>query len=644
MRYRKIIPIEDAVALVQDGDVIASSGYGGNGTPEALLAALQARFRETALPRDLTLVWAGGQGDGNDRGLDRLGELGLLRRCIGGHYGLMPRIERLAVDGRIEAYNFPEGVITHLYRDIAARKPGTLSKVGLGTFVDPRQDGGKVNDATTEDLVELTRMNGEESLFFKAFPVHVALIRGTTADPDGNITMERESLHLETLALALAARNSGGVVLCQVERVATSGSLDARQVRVPGILVDAVVIAPPELHMQSYATQYNPAMSGELRAVLEQIPALRLDDRKILARRAALELLPNSVVNLGLGIPDAIGLIANEERVHDLITLTADPGVIGGVPLGGGDFGAAVNFSAVIDHAAQFDFIDGGGLDMACLGFAECDAAGNINASRFANRLAGCGGFINISQNAKQVIFMGTFTSGGLKTRIADGMLRIEQEGRFRKFVPRVGQITFSGTHAAARDQDVLYVTERCVFRLGPHGLELSEVAPGIDLQSDILDLLPFAPVMPQQPRLMDPALFQPQSMGLRERMLDIHIEDRLSYDAEANTVYMNYAGMRVRTPDDIARIRAAVDNLLGPLNKRVYSIVNYDRFEADPEVMDAYLDTVRYVEETYYLRVSRYTNSGFMRLKLGKELEQRKVSSHVWETRAEAARRLHGG
>jgi len=644
MRYRKIIPIEDAVALIQDGDTIASSGYGGNGTPEALLAAIQARFLETGSPSGLTLIWAGGQGDARERGLDRLGEDGLLSRTIGGHYGLMPRVERMAVENRIAAYNFPEGVITHLYRDIAAGKPGTLSKVGIGTFVDPRLEGGKINTATTEDLVELVNLAGTESLFFKALPLNVALIRGTTADPDGNITMERESLHLETLAMALAARNSGGVVLCQVERVATSGSLDARQVRVPGILVDAVVIAPPDLHMQNYGTQYNPAMSGELRAVLEQIPALKLDDRKILARRAALELLPNSVINLGLGLPDAIGIIANEERIHDLITLTADPGVIGGVPLGGADFGAAINFSAVIDHAAQFDFIDGGGLDMACLGFAECDAAGNVNASRFGNRLAGCGGFIDISQNSKQVIFMGTFTSGGLKTKITDGALHIEQEGRFRKFVPKVGQITFSGTQAAARDQDVLYITERCVFRLGPSGLELTEIAPGVDLERDILALLPFKPAMPQPPRPMDPALFRPQPMALRERMLDIHIEDRLSYDAGTNTVYMNYAGMRVRSVADVERIINAVDKLLKPLNRRVYSIVNYDRFEADPEIMDAYLDAVRYVEETYYLKVSRYTNSGFMRLKLGKELERRKVSSHVWETRAKATRGLQGG
>jgi len=479
---------------------------------------LQARFRDTATPTGLTLIWAGGQGDGRDKGLDRLGEEGLLARAIGGHYGLMPQVERLAVDGKIAAYNFPEGVITHLYCDIAAGKPGTLSRFGLGTFVDPRLEGGRVNAATTEDLVELVHLGGVEFLFYRAPRLNVALIRGTTADPDGNVTMEREALHLETLAMALAARNSGGVVLCQVERVATAGSLDARQVRIPGILVDAIVIAPPDLHMQDYGTSYNPALSGELRAVLEQIAPLPLDERKVLARRAALELLPNSVINLGPGLPDAIGLVANEERIHDLITLTADPGVIGGVLLGGADFGAAMNFSAVIDHCSQFDFIDGGGLDMACLGFAECDGLGNVNASRFANRRAGCGGFIDISQNSRKVVFVGTFTSDGLRTRVADGRISIEQEGRHRKFVER-----------------------------------------------DILALLPFRPAA-FDARPIDPQLFQDGPMRLRERMLDISIADRLSYDADSNTVFMNYAGMRVRSLDDLRRIREAVDGLLAPL------------------------------------------------------------------------------
>jgi propionate CoA-transferase len=346
------------------------------------------------------------------------------------------------------------------------------------------------------------------------------------------------------------------------------------------------------------------------------------------------------VVNLGLGLPDAIGAVANEERIQDLVTLTGDPGVIGGVPLGGPNFGAAVNFSAAIEHPTQFDFIDGGGLDAAYLGFAECDRLGNINASRFANRIAGCGGFINISQNSKKVVFVGTFSAGGLKTRITDGRITILEEGRHGKFVEAVGQITFSGRLAAEQDRDVYYVTERCVFRLTPDGLELIETAPGIDIEADILAKLPFTPVV-DGPVPMADAIFRPEPMELRDHMLDIHIEDRLSCDPESNTIFMNYAGMRVRDEEDVRRIKEAVDGILAPLGKRVYSIVNYDSFSADDVIIGQYLDLVRYVEERYYIKVSRYTTSGFMRLKLGKELAKRRVSSHVFESRREARQHL---
>jgi propionate CoA-transferase len=643
MPFRKIISAEDAIALIQDGDTVGSSGYGGNGTPDQLFITLEQRFLDSGAPRDLTLVYAGGQGDGKARGLNHLGHEGLLKRVIGGHYGLTPVIEKLAVENRIEAYNFPEGIITNLYRDIAAGKPGTLSRVGLGTFVDPRIEGGRMNTAASEELVEVGELDGRETLFYRAFPIDVAFIRGTTADPDGNVTMEKESLRLETLALALAVRNSGGIVICQVERVAESGSLDARRVRVPGIAVDAVVVAEAGNHTQTYGTNYNPALSGELRTPLESLAKLPLDEKKVIARRAALELLPNSVVNLGVGLPDAIGVVANEERISDLITLTVDPGVIGGVPLGGLDFGAAVNFSAIIDHSYQFDFIDGGGLDVACLGFAECDGAGNINASRFGKRISGCGGFINIAQNSKKVVFVGTFSAGGLDVAVGDEGLTIRQEGRFPKFVERVGQVTFSGRQAIEADKARYDVTERCVFRLGSDGLELIEVAPGIDLERDILAQLPFTPKV-DNPSTMEAGLFRSEPLGLRERMLDIHVEDRLSYEAESNTVFMNYAGMRVRSQDDIDRILASVAALLDPLGKRVNSIVNYDRFEVADDVADAYLDAVRFVEEKYYLKVSRYTTSGFMRLKLGKELADRQVSSQVFESAQEARRNIRQG
>ena len=633
---KKVIPVEDAISVLHDGDVLCTTGYGGHGIPEQLLLTLEKRFLETGAPRGLTLIHSTGQGDGQDKGLNHLGHEGLLRRVIGGHYGLAPKVVRLVLSDKVEAYNLPEGVITHMYRDVAAGKPGTLTKVGLGTFVDPRIEGGKMNSVTREDLVERMTIGGEEYLFYKATPINVAFIRGTTADPDGNITMEHEALVLENLAVALAAKNSHGYVICQVERVAAEGTLDSRQVRIPGVLVDAVVVAEPQHHMQTWGIQYNPALSGEIRIPTRMLPPLPLDDKKVIARRAAMELLPSSVVNLGIGIPDAVGHVANEERIHDLMTLTVDPGVMGGIPASGPEFGAAINCQAVIDHCSQFDFIDGGGLDAAFLGFAECDGHGNVNASRFGNRIAGCGGFINISQNAKKVVFMGNFCAGGAEIAVRDGKLQIVNEGKVTKFVERVGQITFSGPVAAGGKQDVLYVTERCVFRLRRDGLALVEIAPGIDLERDILRHLPFQPIV-ERPALMTAALFVPPPMGLRDRLLDINIDERLSYDPETNTVFMNYSGMRVKSEEDIRTILAAVDRLLGPVGKRVISVVNYEGFTVDDDAMQAYMDAVKYVEQKYYLKVSRFTNSGYLRLKLGKELEKRQVTSRVFETRHQA-------
>jgi propionate CoA-transferase len=637
----KVVSSGDAIALVRDGDVIASSGYGGHGVPEHLLSALEQRFLETGRPRDLTVLWAGGQGDGKDRGLGHLAHEGLVARAIGGHFGLSPGLERLAVENRIEAYNLPEGVIVHLYRDIGAGKPGTLSRVGLGTFVDPRRQGARMNERTRDALVEVCTIGGQEALFFKALPIHVALVRGTTADADGNVTMEHEALALEVLALAVAARNSGGVVLCQVERLAERGSLPSRHVRLPAALVDCVVVAPPADHMQTYATAYNPAFAGEIRAPAETMPAVPLDERKIIARRAALELRPGDLVNLGIGTPATVAGIAAEERIADLITLTVDPGVIGGVPAGGLDFGAAVNAQAVIDHATHFDLIDGGGIDVAVLGMGECDGAGNVNVSRFGGRLPGCGGFIDIAHRSRRVIFAGPFTAGGLVATVRDGTLTIEREGGFPKFVRALEHITFAASVASSEERDILYVTERCVFRLTPAGLHLAEIAPGIDLTRDILDRLPFRPIVDAPPRTMDPALFRPEGMGLRERLLDMHLDDRVRYDAATNTLFLNFAGLRVRTAADVRRIVETVDATLAPVGRRVNAIVNYESFAADPEVLDAYADAVKYVEERYYLRVSRYSTSAFLRLRLGRELDKRRVDARVYESHQEARRRL---
>lgn len=633
MRLKKIIDAADAVAVIHAGDTVASAGYAGSGTPEQLFVSLEQRFLDTGTPRDLTLVFSTGQGDMKDRGLNRLAHEGLIRRVIGGYFGLSPKLEKLIVDNRIEAYNLPEGVLTQLYRDIGARKPGLLSRVGLGTYVDPRLGGGRMNERTSEDIVRVMRINDEDFLFYKAFPIDVALIRGTTADPLGNISIERESLALENLALAIAARNSGGIVIAQVERVATEGSLAARSIKVPGILVDCVVLAEPDHHMQTYGTRFNPSFSGELRQPPSRVPAAELSDRKIIARRAVLELAPNSVINVGVGsIPDQVSQVAGEERVQDLLSLVIDSGVIGGVPMGGLDFGAASNFEAVIEHANAFDFIDGGGLDAAFLGFGECDAHGNVNASKFGKRIPGCGGFIDISQNAKKVVFMGTFSSGGLDVEVRDGRVRILSEGRIPKFVERIAQTTFSANYARACRQDVLFVTERCVFRLDAGGLALIEVAPGIDVERDVLERLPFRPLI-DGPREMDPAVFRNASMRLRERMLDTRMEDRLNYDAQTNTVYMNYSGLRVRDLADLDAIGAAVDKMLRPLGQRVHSVVNYERFTCDDDVFDEYIELVKRVEQTYYLSVKRYTSGAFLRHKLGAALAKRQIASEIHDS-----------
>lgn len=516
----KITSGQEAISLIKDGDTIATGGFCGAGFAEELAIRLEERYVETKKPKGITLVYAAGQGDYADRGLNHFGHEGLVAKIIGGFFGAAPRLSRFVIENKIEAYNFPQGVISHMFRDIAAHKPRTITSIGLETFVDPRYGGGKANRMTTKDMVELVTFDGHKYLAYKTFPVNVAFLRGTTADENGNITMEREALTLEVQAIAMAAKNSGGIVIVQVERIAEKGTLKPKDVKIPGILVDHVVVSHPEYHWQTFAEVYNPSYSGEIRVPTQSIPLLEMGARKIIARRASFELKSGDIVNLGIGMPEGISNIANEEGVFGQITLTAEPGVIGGLPAGGLSFGAATNAESIVDQPSQFDFYHGGGLNIAFLGLAQADMYGNSNVSRFDTKLTGAGGFIDITQSAKKVVFIGTFMAGGLKISVEDGKLRILQEGKVKKFLKKVEQVTFSGTYAVKRNQPVMFITERCVFELSRDGLELIEIAPGIDLEKDILPNMEFKPSIKKPPRLMDEQIFRDGPMKLIDSLI----------------------------------------------------------------------------------------------------------------------------
>jgi propionate CoA-transferase len=511
----KVITADQAGALIKDEATIFLGGLAVTSLPEEILQGVERHFLATGHPRRVTTWACGAVGNSGEAGMKHFAHPGMIKRVVAGHFGQTGKeMMKMVFDGEVEAYNFPQGSLSHLTRQIANRSPGLLTQVGLGTFVDPRIEGGKMNSNSTEDLVQLVELDGQEWLYYKPPRIDVAIIRGTLADERGNITLDKEAMLLEQLSIAQAAKRWGGIVIVQVERVVKAGSLHPKAVKVPGALVDYVVIGKPENHMQSITTQFNPVFSGDVKVPLNSIELMPLDERKVIARRAALEVTPGALTNLGIGIPAGIPSVAAEEGVADLLNLSVESGVNGGVPAQLGDFGLAYNAESIIEQSSQFDFYDGGGLDASFLGLAQTDAHGNVNVSKFNGRPVGCGGFINITRSTPKLVFCGAFTAGGLQVQVGGGKLTIQQEGRSRKFIEQVEQITFNGHDAALRRQNVLFITERAVFHLREEGLELVEVAPGVDIERDVLAHMSFKPIV-RDVKTMDPGIFSESWGGL---------------------------------------------------------------------------------------------------------------------------------
>ncbi len=510
----KVISVREAVELVKDAQTFVVGGSGaGHALPQRFIDELETVFKETGHPRDLTSVRVVGTGDFADRGFSQLALPGMHRRTIGSNIGNEPRLGTMVERNELEAYSFPQGVLSQLMGEIAAGRPGLVTHVGLGTYVDPRQTGGKQNSRTTDDLVEVVTLRGKEWLMFHAFPIDVAVIRGSTADEDGSITMESEAIQAEMLDMAMAARNSGGIVIAQVRQLARRGSLPQRDVKVPGALVDYVYVVPDQ--WQTYITQDSPYYAGKLRKPVVPEPPLALDVRKIIARRSLLEFAPGNICNLGFGISQLIGRVAWEEGITDQLVLTVEQGIFGGAPVAGNEGGAGFNYQAMIDQPNMFRFYDGGGLDVASLSFAEVDAAGNVNVHSFEGRIRGPGGFPNISAKTPKINFVGTLTAQGLKLHIDESGVRVIDEGSLPKFVPSVREISFNGRLARERGQHVRYITDRAVFELADDGLVLIEVAPGIDIERDVMARMGFRPRIAENCRTIDLRVYAAGPMGL---------------------------------------------------------------------------------------------------------------------------------
>ncbi|MDO5515914.1 MAG: malonate decarboxylase subunit alpha [Clostridium sp.] len=517
----KVINQKDAVQLIKSNSTLAVSGFAGVSVPESLLKELEKRFIREEKPKDITLMFAAGQGEGKEKGLNHLAHEGLIKRVIGAHYNLAPKIGQMIINNKIEAYNFPQGVICNMFRDIARKSGFTISRVGVGTFVDPRYEGGKANDMTKEDLVKLIDINGKKNLIFNNENINAAFIKGTYSDKNGNISMEHEATYSEAFTIAQAVRNCGGIVIVQVDEIIKNGKIQCDKVKIPGIYVDYVIEVRDDLeNEQILGLGYDGNLCGKIKEndghsisySKKKIDVMKenniLNPRNIIGKRAFTEIAKGDVINIGIGIPEEVSKEVERNKFNDFITLTVEPGAIGGVPQSGMRFGSSYDPECIIDQVSQFDFYDGGGLNISFLGMAECDKSGNINVSRFGSKIPGCGGFIDITQNSKKCVFCGTFTAGGLEISVKDGKMKILKEGINKKFVHDVNQITFNGRLATENDEDIIYVTERAVFKLFRDGLHIIEIAPGIDLENDILDLMEFKPVIDRNISVMDEYCF----------------------------------------------------------------------------------------------------------------------------------------
>jgi acyl CoA:acetate/3-ketoacid CoA transferase len=522
----RIVPVlsaEEAVKLVSTGATVSVSSSSGLGCPDAVLAALGARFVADGEGGDLTLLHPIAAGDmyGID-GIDHLTSPGQIKRVIAGSYpsgpssATPPKIVTLIEDGAIEAYNIPSGILFQLHRASAVGQPGVLTEVGKDTFMDPRRNGGRMNARTTEDIVQVVDFDGREWLYLRSIPVDVAIIRATTADENGNLTCEDEGAPLGVLDQALAAHNNGGVVIAQVKRLARSRTLPAQAVRVPGIVVDAIVVAPDQL--QTTQTVLLPEAAGHYRAPLSELELAPWGPEKVVARRASQELRDGEAINLGFGISALVPRVLLEEGLDGSVTWVIEQGAVGGVPFLGFQFGCAQNPDALLASPDQFTYLQGGGFDRALLSFLEVDAEGNVNVSRLNAKphvTAGVGGFVDITARAKRIVFSGFFTAGA-QLAIEDGHIEIVREGKHQRFVPEVQHVTFSGRRARELGQEVVFVTERCVIRLLPDGLTVTEIAPGISVTRDILGQTSLDLKISPDLHQMDPRLFRPEPMCLK--------------------------------------------------------------------------------------------------------------------------------